>query len=148
MNVSLSFLIGVAPGVDLCYCNHSLTCLIYGEFRDALLKTLAVTNVYLSYCCLSISSNQSVHSPLTSGINKASISSWILKSSIMPTPPQKKKKRKEETVKAKLLSPNNSLEKPSCPKKYKEKEVKRSARRDKRTFAESLAKEAEKAAAF
>ncbi len=40
-------------------------------FRDGILHTLVVTSVYLSYCCLSIISNQSVHSPLTSDINKA-----------------------------------------------------------------------------
>ncbi len=40
-------------------------------FRDGILQTLVVTSGYLSYCCLSIISNQSVHSPLTSDINKA-----------------------------------------------------------------------------
>ncbi len=30
-----------------------------------------ITSGYLSYCCLSIISNQSTHSPLTSDINKA-----------------------------------------------------------------------------
>ncbi len=40
-------------------------------FRDGILHTLVVTSVYLSYCCLSIISNQSAHSPLTSDINKA-----------------------------------------------------------------------------
>ena len=40
-------------------------------FRDALLHTSVVTSGYLSSCCLSISSNQSGPSPLTSGINKA-----------------------------------------------------------------------------
>ncbi len=40
-------------------------------FIDGLLHTLVVTSVYLSYCCLSIISNQSAHSPLTSDINKA-----------------------------------------------------------------------------
>ncbi len=35
-------------------------------FRDGILHTLVVTSGYLSYCCLSIISNQSVHSPLTS----------------------------------------------------------------------------------
>ncbi len=38
-------------------------------FRDGILHTLVVTSDYLS--CLSIISNQSVHSPLTSDINKA-----------------------------------------------------------------------------
>ncbi len=40
-------------------------------FRDGILQILVVTSGYLSYCCLSIISNQSVHSPLTSDINKA-----------------------------------------------------------------------------
>ncbi len=40
-------------------------------FRDGILHILVVTSGYLSYCCLSIISNQSAHSPLTSNINKA-----------------------------------------------------------------------------
>ncbi len=40
-------------------------------FRDDILQILVVTSGYLSYCCLSIISNQSAHSPLTSDINKA-----------------------------------------------------------------------------
>ncbi len=40
-------------------------------FRDGILQILVVTSGYLSYCRLSIISNQSVHSPLTSDINKA-----------------------------------------------------------------------------
>ncbi len=35
-------------------------------FRDGILHTLVVTSDYLSYCCLSIISNQSAHSSLTS----------------------------------------------------------------------------------
>ncbi len=35
-------------------------------FRDGILHVLVVTSVYLSYCFLSIISNQSVHYPLTS----------------------------------------------------------------------------------
>ncbi len=35
-------------------------------FRDGVLYTLVVTSRYLSYCCLSVNSNQSAHSPLTS----------------------------------------------------------------------------------
>ncbi len=35
-------------------------------FRDGILHTLVVTSGYLSYCCVSIISNQSAHSPLTS----------------------------------------------------------------------------------
>ncbi len=37
-------------------------------FRDGILHTLVVTSGYLLYCCLSVISNQSAHSPL---INKA-----------------------------------------------------------------------------
>ncbi len=40
-------------------------------FRDGVLQILVITSGYLSYCCLSIISNQSAHSPLTSDINKA-----------------------------------------------------------------------------
>ncbi len=47
-------------------------------FRDGLLHTLVVTSGYLSYCCLSIISNQSAHSPLTSDINKAFSSTQLL----------------------------------------------------------------------
>ncbi len=39
-------------------------------FRDGILQILVVTSGYLSHCCLSIISNQSAHSPLTSDINK------------------------------------------------------------------------------
>ncbi len=39
-------------------------------FKDSILNTLVVTSGYLSYCCLSITSIQSAHSPLTSDINK------------------------------------------------------------------------------
>ncbi len=39
-------------------------------FRDGVLPHLVVTSGYLSYCCLSIISNQSVHSPLISDINR------------------------------------------------------------------------------
>ncbi len=46
-------------------------------FRDGILHTLVVTSVYLSYCCLSIISNQSAHSPLTSDINKAFLSTQL-----------------------------------------------------------------------
>ncbi len=47
-------------------------------FRDGILHTLVVTSGYLSYCCLSIISNQSVHSPLTSDINKTFSSTQLL----------------------------------------------------------------------
>ncbi len=40
-------------------------------FRDGILHTLVLTSGYLSYCCLSIISNQSAYSPLTSDISKA-----------------------------------------------------------------------------
>ncbi len=46
-------------------------------FRDGILHTLVVTSVYLSYCCLSIISNQSTHSPLTYDINMAFLSTQL-----------------------------------------------------------------------
>ncbi len=46
-------------------------------FRDGILHTLVVTSGYLSYCCLSIISNQSAHSPLTSDINKVFLSTQL-----------------------------------------------------------------------
>ncbi len=46
-------------------------------FRDCILHILVVSSGYLSYCCLSIISNQSVHSPLTSDINKAFLSTQL-----------------------------------------------------------------------
>ncbi len=46
-------------------------------FRDGILHTLVVTSGYLSYCCLSIISNQSAHSPLTSDSNKAFLSTQL-----------------------------------------------------------------------
>ncbi len=50
---------------------HLLQGLTCCAFRDCILHILVVTSGYLSYCCLSIISNQSAHSPLTSDINKA-----------------------------------------------------------------------------
>ncbi len=47
-------------------------------FRDGILHILIVTSGYLSYCCLSIFSIQSVHSPLSSYINKAFSSTQLL----------------------------------------------------------------------
>ncbi len=47
-------------------------------FRDGILHNLVVTSGYLSYCCLSIISNQSAHSPLTSEISKALSSTQLL----------------------------------------------------------------------
>ncbi len=49
---------------------HLLQGLMCCAFRDGILHTLVVTSGYLSYCCLSIISKQSAHSPLTSDINK------------------------------------------------------------------------------
>ncbi len=46
-------------------------------FRDGILHTLVVMSGYLSYCCLSIISNQSAHSPLTSDINKVFLSTQL-----------------------------------------------------------------------
>ncbi len=40
-------------------------------FRDGFLHTLVATSGYLSYCCVSIISNQAAHCPLISDINKA-----------------------------------------------------------------------------
>ncbi len=40
-------------------------------FRDGIPHTLVVTSGYFSYRCLSIISNQSAHSPLSSDLNKA-----------------------------------------------------------------------------
>ncbi len=54
---------------------QGLTCCV---FRDGFLHTLVVTSGYLSYCCLSIISNQSAHSHLTSDINKAFSSTQLL----------------------------------------------------------------------
>jgi len=58
---------------------HLLQGSTYCAFRDGILHTLVVTSGYLSYCCLSIISNQSAHSPLTSDINKAHTTAahWI-----------------------------------------------------------------------
>ncbi len=44
---------------------------------DGILQILVVTSGYLSYCCLSIISNQSAHSPLTSDINKTCSSTQL-----------------------------------------------------------------------
>ncbi len=46
-------------------------------FRDGILHTLVVMSGYFSYCCLSIISNQSAHSPLTSDINKVFLSTQL-----------------------------------------------------------------------
>ncbi len=68
-SVSCSYLSGSAPGVVFCCCSPSVSG--FDVFRDGILLTSVVTSCYLSYCCLSIISNQSVHSPLTSDTNKA-----------------------------------------------------------------------------
>ncbi len=47
-------------------------------FRDGILHTSVVTSGYLSYCCLSIISNQFAHSPLTYDISKAFSSTKLL----------------------------------------------------------------------
>ncbi len=60
-----------AAGVHLL---QGSTCCV---FRDGILHTLVVTSCYLSYCCLSIISIQSAHSPLTSDINKAFLSTQL-----------------------------------------------------------------------
>ncbi len=45
---------------------HLLQGSTYFALRDGILHTLVVMSGYLSYCCLSIISNQSAHYPLTS----------------------------------------------------------------------------------
>ncbi len=61
-----------AAGVHLL---QGSTCCV---FRDDILQILVVTSGYLSYCCLSIISNQSVRSPLTSDINKTFSSTQLV----------------------------------------------------------------------
>ncbi len=70
-SVCCSYLTGAAPGVVFCCWSPSASGFRCCVFRDGILQILVVTSGYLSYCCLSIISNQSVHSPLTSDINKA-----------------------------------------------------------------------------
>ncbi len=48
---------------------HLLQCSTCCVFRDGVLHTLIVTSDCLSYCCLSIISNQFAHSPLTSTLH-------------------------------------------------------------------------------
>ncbi len=77
-SVCCSYLTGAAPVWSSAAGVHLLqgsTCCV---FRDGILQILVVTSGYLSYCCLSIISNQSVHSPLTSDINKAFSSTQLL----------------------------------------------------------------------
>ncbi len=47
---------------------HLLQGLMCCVFRDGILHISVVTSGYLSYCYLSIISNQSAHSPLTSDL--------------------------------------------------------------------------------
>ncbi len=70
-SVCCSYLTGAAPGVVFCCWSPSASGFMCCVFRDGILQTLVVTSGYLSYCRLSIISNQSAHSPLTSDINKA-----------------------------------------------------------------------------
>jgi len=63
-----SQLTAAAPGVVFCWCSPSAS-----GFDVLCVQRYCMIwySGYLSYCCLSIISNQSVHSPLTSDINKA-----------------------------------------------------------------------------
>ncbi len=69
-SVSCSYLTGAAPGVVFCCWSPSASGFDVLCVQRCILHNLVVTSGYLSYCCLSIISNQSVHSPLTSDINK------------------------------------------------------------------------------
>ncbi len=68
-SVSCSYLTGAAPVWSAVA--HLLQGSMCCAFRDGILHILVVTSGYLCYCCLSIISNQSAHSPLTSDSNKA-----------------------------------------------------------------------------
>ncbi len=70
-SVCCSYLTGAAPVWSSAAGAHLLQGSMCCVFRDGILQILVVTSDYLNYCCLSIISNQSVHSPLTSDINKA-----------------------------------------------------------------------------
>ncbi len=70
-SVCCSYLTGAAPGVVFCCWSTSASGFDVLCVQRCILQILVVTSSYLSYCCLSIISNQSVHSPLTSDINKA-----------------------------------------------------------------------------
>ncbi len=71
VTVCCSYLTGAAPGVVFCCWSPSASGFDVLCVQRCILQILVVTSDYLSYCCLSIISNQSVHSPLTSDINKA-----------------------------------------------------------------------------
>ncbi len=60
-------------GVVFCCCSPSASGfdVLCVQMLCGVLHTLVVTSGYLSYCCLSVISNQSTHSPLISDINKA-----------------------------------------------------------------------------
>ncbi len=77
-SVSCSYLTGAAPVWSSAAGAHLLQGSMCCVFRDDILQILVVTSGYLSYCCLSIISNQSVHSPLTSDINKACSSTQLV----------------------------------------------------------------------
>ncbi len=70
VSVSCSYLTGAAPGVVFCCWSPSASGFDVLCVQRCILQILVVTSGYLSYCCLSIISNQSAHSPLTSDINK------------------------------------------------------------------------------
>ncbi len=70
-SVCCSYLTGAALGVVFCCWSPSASGFDVLCVQRCILQILVVTSGYLSYCCLSIISNQSVHSPLTSDINKA-----------------------------------------------------------------------------
>ncbi len=70
-SVSCSLLTGALPGVLFCCWSPSASGFDVLCVQRCILHTLVVTSGYLSYCCLSIISNQSAHSPLTSDIIKA-----------------------------------------------------------------------------
>ncbi len=70
-SVCCSYLTGAAPGVVFCCWSTSASGFDVLCVQRCILQILVVTSGYLSYCCLSIISNQSAHSPLTSDVNKA-----------------------------------------------------------------------------
>ncbi len=70
-SVCCSYLTGAAPGVVFCCWSPSASGFDVLCVQRCILQILVVTSGYLSYCCLSIISNQSVHSLLTSDLNKA-----------------------------------------------------------------------------
>ncbi len=77
-SVCCSYLTGAAPVWSSAAGAHLFQGSRCCVFRDGILQILVVTSGYLSYCCLSIISNQSAHSPLISDINKAFSSTQLL----------------------------------------------------------------------